>query len=257
MIHISDKAKQARLTRSASSYKAYAQIMREMGRRLADHIRWMNHRPDMVLDLGAGPTSAWLATCCDQWVACDLNMAMCQQNEGKAVCGRAESLPFAKQSFDWVVANAVLPYVDEVAHVMQEVYRVLKPGGFFFFSHWGPDTLAPVRALAPWAVNTFEDMHTLGDRLKDHGFHEVVLDRQMIRVHYPSPRMIWKPWQATGSWLKQARPASIPWSFWRHWDTLYRQTHGDHTTYPIPYELIFGHAMKPTLPTVSFRDRAY
>lgn len=48
-------------------------------------------------------------------------------------CCVAENLPYEDSSFDVVVCVDVLEHVCELQKVIQEIYRVLKPGGFFFF----------------------------------------------------------------------------------------------------------------------------
>lgn len=47
--------------------------------------------------------------------------------------GPAEALPFEDESFDTVVSLAVLCTVDDPARVLQEIRRVLRPGGSFVF----------------------------------------------------------------------------------------------------------------------------
>jgi SAM-dependent methyltransferase len=39
------------------------------------------------------------------------------------------NLPFSDQQFDWVVCNHVLEHISNDKIAMQEIYRVLKPGG--------------------------------------------------------------------------------------------------------------------------------
>lgn len=48
-------------------------------------------------------------------------------------CGVAEKLPYEDRSFDVVICVDVLEHVKDVNKVIQEISRVLKPGGFFFF----------------------------------------------------------------------------------------------------------------------------
>lgn len=48
--------------------------------------------------------------------------------------GRAESLPFEDESFDVVLATSVLEHVDDLDAAVSEAYRVLKPGGLFWFN---------------------------------------------------------------------------------------------------------------------------
>jgi ubiquinone/menaquinone biosynthesis C-methylase UbiE len=47
--------------------------------------------------------------------------------------GPAEALPFDDESFDTVVSLAVLCTVDDPSRVLQEIRRVLRPGGSFVF----------------------------------------------------------------------------------------------------------------------------
>ena len=48
-----------------------------------------------------------------------------------------ESLPMAEGSFDSVVSTWVLCSIAQVEQALQEIYRVLKPGGRFFFVEHG------------------------------------------------------------------------------------------------------------------------
>ena len=49
------------------------------------------------------------------------------------ICGQGERLPFREMSFDRVVSNVALPYMD-IPKTLRESYRVLNPGGTVFFS---------------------------------------------------------------------------------------------------------------------------
>jgi SAM-dependent methyltransferase len=62
----------------------------------------------------------------------------------KMVEGDVMQLPFADQSFDAVVGNAVLHHFD-LASTLPEFYRVLKPGGHFFFTE--PNMMNPQIAV--------------------------------------------------------------------------------------------------------------
>jgi tellurite methyltransferase len=51
------------------------------------------------------------------------------------VLGKAEDMPFADESFDLVIASAVLHFAEDTEHfdaMLRSMWRVLKPGGFFF-----------------------------------------------------------------------------------------------------------------------------
>ncbi|MGD8526639.1 MAG: class I SAM-dependent methyltransferase [Thioalkalispiraceae bacterium] len=46
-----------------------------------------------------------------------------------AVCATAEALPFTSNSFDYALSVTTICFVDDVNAMLQEAYRVLKPGG--------------------------------------------------------------------------------------------------------------------------------
>lgn len=50
------------------------------------------------------------------------------------ICSSIESLPFSDSSFDFVFCNSVIYYADDPRVVLEEFYRILKPGGKLFFS---------------------------------------------------------------------------------------------------------------------------
>ena len=61
------------------------------------------------------------------------------------ICSAAEKLPFPVSSFDRVISNVALPYMD-IAKTLAEVYRVLAPGGTLLASlHPLSFTLAELR----------------------------------------------------------------------------------------------------------------
>lgn len=50
------------------------------------------------------------------------------------VKGTAERIPFPDDSFDIVIASSVLEHVQDIRRTFEEVARVLRPGGMFYFS---------------------------------------------------------------------------------------------------------------------------
>lgn len=55
--------------------------------------------------------------------------------------GAGERLPFGDNSFDLVISLAVLEHVADVERVVEEAFRVLKPGGYAYFEV--PNNLCP------------------------------------------------------------------------------------------------------------------
>lgn len=56
-------------------------------------------------------------------------LAMIKNGEGRAYQGDGENLPFRDNSFDIVYSNGVLHHSEDTDCCIDEVYRVLKPGG--------------------------------------------------------------------------------------------------------------------------------
>ena len=68
---------------------------------------------------------------------------------------KVEKMPYQNAHFDVVISSAVLHFAEKVAHfdaMLQEMWRVLKPGGLFFCrlaSTIGMPNLQPGRAILP------------------------------------------------------------------------------------------------------------
>ena len=60
-----------------------------------------------------------------------------QQNRVYLAAGRAESLPFADDTFDGVCVTFLFRYVDDTESTLQEIIRVLKPGGRLVLLEFG------------------------------------------------------------------------------------------------------------------------
>ena len=61
--------------------------------------------------------------------------------------GKGETLPYADAAFDAVVCVDVLEHVDDLAQVMAEVARVLRPGGLFLFDTINRNPLARLATI--------------------------------------------------------------------------------------------------------------
>lgn len=68
-------------------------------------------------------------------IGIDVNQEVTSKNIclDEIVFGRLEKLPFADGTFDAVISLWVLEHVAEPQKVFLEIFRVLKPGGFFAF----------------------------------------------------------------------------------------------------------------------------
>jgi SAM-dependent methyltransferase len=69
-------------------------------------------------------------------------------------------IPFEDSHFDIVIANHLLFYIEDRDRVYQEILRVLKPGGFFIASTYGPKHMEEITTL----VQEFHPSITLADK---------------------------------------------------------------------------------------------
>lgn len=78
--------------------------------------------------------------------------------ESKTLSG--ESLPFADQTFDCVVSTWTLCSIDHGQQALKEIYRVLKPGGHFYFIEHG---LSHDRKVQVWQNRLNPIQRVVGD----------------------------------------------------------------------------------------------
>ena len=90
--------------------------------------------------------------------------------------GADVSLPLPDDSFDSVVSTWTLCTIPDAAAALREVYRVLRPGGRFFFVEHG---LSPDRPVARWQRRLTPVMRAVGG-----GCH---LDRDIASIVRGSP----------------------------------------------------------------------
>ena len=98
---------------------------------------------ETVLDLGSGAgldaiIAAWQVGPAGKVIGVDLNPVMCRKAQAHAVAtgaimqcheGRMEDIPLPDSSVDVVISNGVINLSFRKRRVMQEMFRVLKPGG--------------------------------------------------------------------------------------------------------------------------------
>jgi hypothetical protein len=96
--------------------------------------RWIAKLPLMelsVLDVGGRlqPYRPLLGDRVSRYLALDLH-----RSPLVSVIASGEQMPMPDDSFDLVICTQVLEYVSSPPRLIEEVYRVLKPGGYFFLS---------------------------------------------------------------------------------------------------------------------------
>jgi SAM-dependent methyltransferase len=105
--------------------------------------------------------------------------------------GRAEELPFEDGTFDVVISTSVMEHVEDLDASISEAYRVLKPGGIFWFN--SASSLCPVTS----EIRGFPLFGWYPDRLKIRIMNWAKIKRPDLVGHTENPAIHWfTPWKA-------------------------------------------------------------
>jgi malonyl-CoA O-methyltransferase len=257
----------AAFEQSAAHYDAVAILQREVADRLLERLDLLKMVPQTILDLGSGTgyCSAALAAHYPRArvTSLDLAAAMVQKSRARFsrwsrlrrghqfVCGDAESLPFADQSFDMLFSNLTIQWGSDLETTFSEMKRVLRPGGVVLYTTLGPDTLNELRTS--WAavdqqvhVNTFLDMHDVGDAMLRARLAEPVMDMEHLTMTYEDAMTLMRDLKTLGA--HNVNPGR------RHGLTspkklksvigAYEQFRRADGLLPASYEVVYGHAWR-------------
>jgi malonyl-CoA O-methyltransferase len=156
MSELSSRYKIARSFGSASaSYDISARLQRYCGKHL---MPWLPNRNDLtVLDLGSGTGffTDLLASRYQQVIGLDISQKMlrfAKENRNTSILwleADAYKIPLQDNSVDFIYSNLMIQWCDPLDLVLNEVMRVLKPGGLFIFSTLVDGTLFELKSS--WA----------------------------------------------------------------------------------------------------------
>ena len=189
-----------RRARAAATVGRVAPVLEAAADRLLDRLDDTTRRFSRALDLGGrGMVAPRLrARGIGFVVSMDLSARMAALSGRPAVAGDEEWLPFAPESFDLVVANLSLHWVNDLPGALVQVRRCLRPDGLFLASLPGLGTLGPLReALAAVEaelrggvsprVSPFPELQDMAALLQRAGFALPVADAEELPLAYRTP----------------------------------------------------------------------
>lgn len=257
----------AAFEQSAEHYDGVAILQREVAERLLERLALLKMTPDSILDLGSGT-----GFCSERLTAhypkaritsLDLAHAMVRKSRERFskwsrfrrahqfVCGDAESLPFADNSFDMIFSSLTIQWCGDLENTFREIKRVLKPGGVLLYTTLGPDTLKELRTS--WAavdervhVNTFIDMHDIGDAMLRAKLAEPVMDMEMLTMTYEDALILMRDLKTLGAHnVNPGRNQGLTsGKKIKAVTKAYEQFRMSDGLLPASYEVVYGHAWR-------------
>lgn len=254
-------------SRAATTYDQVALLQKEIGSRLLDRLDFIKFNPQTILDLGGGtgffnesllkkyPTADIIH--CDiaegmvsyaKKVSAKLDSASGLKSKINYICADGDFLPIQNQTVDFVFSNCALQWFPDLSYVFQEIQRILKPNGLFLFSTFGQDTLIELRSSFAQIdnrkhVNTFLDMHDIGDQLLEQAFQDPVMDMEKITLTYNNIKGLISDLKLTGahtvySAYSRLSPKTTFKRLAENYE-IYRMQEGQ---LPATFEIVYGHA---------------
>ncbi len=192
-------------------------LFNETAERLADRLQDVTRTFPLALDLGchAGPLAKTLGgplgdkSGIDTLVQCDLAPEMAAAVSGLRLAADEEAIPFGPDTFDLVLSNLSLHWVNDLPGALLQIRRALKPDGLFLGAMLGGETLKELRqalseaeiaqenGLSP-RVSPMAGVRDLGGLLQRAGFALPVVDTQTITVMYSDPMTLLADLRAMG-----------------------------------------------------------
>jgi len=244
-----------RFNRAAQTYNDKAVICQEVGDRLLERLAFLKIKPERIVDLGCG--TGYCTTKLEkiypgaQLIAVDFADKLLAQVSPayQKHLAHASVLPFPDGGMDFILSNLMLPWCDDVGLIIQEVNRVLKPGGLFCFSTFGPDTAKEIKET--WAriddaphVHPCLDMHDVGDRLSQASFTDVVMEVEHLVFTYSDSIALVKELKAIGftNVLANRQRGLLGKNKWDTFLKIYPLNEKGRA--PLSLEVVYGHAWK-------------
>ena len=187
--------------RAAARLPEHDFLFREVAERLADRLDDVTRRFPLALDLGShgGELAEILGGRggIEHLVRAELSEPMLRRGPaGALVVADEEALPFADGSFDLIISNLSLHWVNDLPGALIQIRRALKPDGLFLATLLGGDTLTELRRAwmeaelaeengASPRVSPTIDLRDAAGLLQRAGFTLPVADADAITVTYP------------------------------------------------------------------------
>ncbi|NHO18247.1 methyltransferase domain-containing protein [Acetobacter oeni] len=196
--------------RAARTLGSVSGILDEAADRLLERLDDLTRTFPLALDIGGrGATLPGLRARNIEVISTDLSFRIARQATPPAVCADEEFLPFGAGTFDLIVANLSLHWVNDLPGTFAQIRHALKPDGLFLASIPVLPTLSELRdsfseaelaisgGVSP-RVSPFPALRDCAALLQRAGFALPVVDAETMDIRYRSGLALLRDLRAAG-----------------------------------------------------------
>jgi malonyl-CoA O-methyltransferase len=227
---------------AASAYDTYAALQQQVLTELINKALPKIPQGAFVLDAGCG--TGRLGQQLKQYPIAQLDVAyaMCAKAAGPdapAINGSVDALPFTDNTFDVVFSSLVLQWVPDWKKAMEEMQRVLKPGGLLAISTFGPHTLKELKESFA-AVDKYSHVSSFIPR-------EAFAETQTITEYYPDVLALMRHLKIIGARNKLLgrRKSIMTRGQMTRVEQRYKERFGVAAGLPVTWEILYSVIVKP------------
>jgi len=173
--------------RYAGVFAKHNFLFTEVANRIAQNVESLNREFESALEIGPR----------DGYLSGSIKAKKILQ------CDDLEILPFEKESFDLIVSNLNLHFINALPQFLLQVRELLKPNGIFIASFFGEENLSELAHVLYKSENEIYDgisprmpptidVKTAAALLQKAGFADPISDFDKIEVEYQQPMSLLK-----------------------------------------------------------------
>ena len=248
--------------RHAKTYDEYSSLQNKISDNLFKKLDLIEVRPSLILDLGCG-TGRNGRILKEKYqnirlINYDFSINMLQEakknqhkilgTKSEFICGDIEELSFSENTFDVIWSTSSLQWCNNLSDIFKKAKVILKPGGLFIFSTFGPNTLFELRNITKkisnyQKTNNFIDALSITEKLINEGFIDPFVDSEEFCLSYKDISKLFLDLRKIGatSGFKNRNIGLSGKSFLKLIIDGYKEYSYD-GIFPATYEAIYGYA---------------
>jgi NADH dehydrogenase [ubiquinone] 1 alpha subcomplex assembly factor 5 len=177
--------------RVLASFSEHNFLHHEVANRIVENVQFLNREFENILEIGA------------------LDDSLSSQIKITHFCESEDNLPDLVESFDLILSNLNLHFVNEIEQFLMQVKSLLKPNGVFMASFFGEENLSELAHVLHESENEIYDgisprmpptidVKTAANLLQKIGFQNPISDFAKIEVEYENPKNLLKDLKMMG-----------------------------------------------------------